>query len=76
MELDLQLPDGGLDLRSGSTMMQVPLWAKNEQDNFWQRHYELATLTEQACEQAIEQQLQTWLRELEQTDGPAAQDQP
>lgn len=56
--------------------MQVPSWAKNEQDNFWRRHYDLATLTEQACEQALEQQLQMWLRELERTDGAPAPEQP
>jgi hypothetical protein len=56
--------------------MQVPPWAKNGQNTFWRRHYELATITEQACEQALEQQLQKWLRELERTDGPAAQEQP
>jgi hypothetical protein len=56
--------------------MQVPQWAKNELGNFWRRHYELATLTEPACEQALEQQLQSWLRELERTDGPAAPEQP
>jgi hypothetical protein len=56
--------------------MQVPPWAKNEQGNFWRRHYELATLTEQACEQALEQQLQIWLQKLERTDGPAATEQP
>jgi hypothetical protein len=56
--------------------MQVPPWAKHEQDHFWRRHYELATLTEPACEQALEQQLQTWLRELERTDGPAAAERP
>jgi hypothetical protein len=49
---------------------------KNEQGNFWRRHYDLATLTEQACEQALEQQLQTWLWELERTDGPPAPEQP
>ena len=55
--------------------MQVPPWAKDGRGDFWHRHYELATLTEQACEQALEQQLQTWLRELERTDGPAAPEQ-
>jgi hypothetical protein len=51
--------------------MQLPQWTRTGNDTFWQRHYELATLTEQACEQAIEQQLQKWLREIELTDGPA-----
>jgi hypothetical protein len=50
--------------------MQVPQWAKTE-GSFWRRHYELAALTEQA----IEQQLQMWLMELEQTDGPAAKEE-
>jgi hypothetical protein len=35
--------------------MQVPQWQKNGQNTFWRRHYEPATITEQACEQAIEQ---------------------
>jgi hypothetical protein len=56
----------------GMAFMQVPQWAKNE-GTFWRRHYELATLTEQACEQALEQQLQSWLMELEGTDGPVCQ---
>ena len=51
--------------------MQLPQWAANRNDTFWRRHYELATLTEQACELAIERQLQKWLREVELTDGPA-----
>lgn len=54
--------------------MQFPQWAKNGQRGFWQRHYELATLTEQTCEQAIEQQLQTWLEEIELRDGPATKE--
>jgi hypothetical protein len=52
--------------------MQLPTWATTGNDTLWRRHYELATLTEQACEQMIEQQLQKWLREIELTDGPAA----
>ena len=52
--------------------MQLPQWAKNANDTFWRRHYELAALTEQACEVVIERQLQEWLREVELTDGPAA----
>jgi len=52
--------------------MQVPEWATRGTDSFWRRHYKLATLTEQACEQAIERQLQIWLRQVELRDGPAA----
>ena len=52
--------------------MQLPRWATTRNDTFWRRHYELATLTEQACEQVIERQLQKWLTEIELTDGPAA----
>ena len=52
--------------------MQLPRWATTRNDTFWRRHYELATLTEQACEQVIEQQLQKWLTEIELTDGRAA----
>jgi hypothetical protein len=44
----------------------------NWKRHFLARHYELATLTEEACELVIEQQLQKWLREIELTDGPAA----
>jgi hypothetical protein len=55
--------------------MQLPQWARNGNDTFWRRHNELATLTEQACELAIERQLQKWLREVELTDGPAAPEQ-
>jgi hypothetical protein len=51
--------------------MQPPPWTRKQQDNFWSRRYELATLAEEACEGAIEEQLQRWLRELEQTEGPA-----
>jgi hypothetical protein len=51
--------------------MQLPEWATNTNETFWKRHYELATLTEQACELAIERQLEKWLREVELTDGPA-----
>jgi hypothetical protein len=40
-------------------------------DTSWCRN-ELATLTEQGCEQVIERQLQKWVREVEVTDGPAA----
>jgi acetamidase/formamidase len=52
--------------------MQLPRWATTRNDTFWRRHYELATLTEQACEQVIEQQLQKCLTEIELTDGRAA----
>jgi hypothetical protein len=52
--------------------MELPRWEKTRNDTFWRRHYELATLTEQVCEQAIERQLQKWLSEVELTDGPAA----
>jgi hypothetical protein len=52
--------------------MQLPQWATTGNDSFWRRHNELATLTEQACEQVIERQLQKWLKEVEFTDGPAA----
>lgn len=52
--------------------MQLPRWATTRNDTFWRRHYELATLTEQACEQVIERQLQKWLTEIELTDGRAA----
>jgi hypothetical protein len=52
--------------------MQLPQWATNGNDTFWKRHHELATLAEQACELMIERQLQTWLKEVELTDGPAA----
>jgi hypothetical protein len=52
--------------------MQLPQWATTGNDTFWRRHYELATLTEQACEQMIERQLQKWLGEIELMDGPAA----
>jgi hypothetical protein len=52
--------------------MQLPQWATTRNDTFWRRHYELATLTEQACEQAIGQQLEQWLKEIELLDGPAA----
>jgi hypothetical protein len=52
--------------------MQFPQWASKGNDTFWRRHYELATITEQACEQAIEEQLQRWLMDLEQRDGSAA----
>lgn len=51
--------------------MQLPQWARNENDTFWRRHCELATMTEQACEQVIEQQVRKWLREVELIDGPA-----
>jgi len=51
--------------------MQLPQWASIGNDTFWGRHYELATLTEQACELAIERQLQEWLRDVELTDGPS-----
>jgi len=51
--------------------MQLPQYATGN-DTFWRRHYELATVAEQACELMIERQLQTWLKELELTDGPAA----
>jgi hypothetical protein len=51
--------------------MQLPRWATTGSDTFWRRHYELATLTEQACEQLIERQLQSWLKEVEVADGPA-----
>jgi hypothetical protein len=59
----------------GMAFMQVPQWAKKGQDTFWRRHYEFATIAEQSCEQAIEQQLQTWLMQIELTDGPAAKEQ-
>ena len=75
MALELQLKERG-GLPKGITVMQTPPWAKDGPGNFWRRHYELATLTEPACEQALEQQLQTWLRELERTEGPAAPEQP
>ena len=52
--------------------MQLPPWATTGNDTFWRRHYELATLAEEACEQLIEGQLQNWLREIELTYGPAA----
>lgn len=52
--------------------MQLPKWATTRNDTFWRRHYELATLAEQACEQVIERQLQRWLREVEFMDGPPA----
>ena len=52
--------------------MQLPQWATTRKDTFWRRHYELATLTEQACEEVIDRQLQKWLTEIELTDGPAA----
>lgn len=55
--------------------MQVPQWATGAKDSFWRRHYELATLTEETCEQVIEQQLQGWLKELERTDGPAVNEE-
>lgn len=54
--------------------MQLPQWATNGNDTFWRRHYELATLAEQACERMIEHQLEKWLSEIELTDGPAAPD--
>jgi hypothetical protein len=44
--------------------MQLPRWATTRNHTFWRRHYELATLTEQACEQVIEQQLQKCSRKL------------
>jgi hypothetical protein len=52
--------------------MQLPQWATTSKETFWRRHYELSTLTEQACEEAIERQLQKWLTEIKLTDGPAA----
>jgi hypothetical protein len=52
--------------------MQLPQWATTGNGTFWRRHYELAALAEEACEQVIENQLQKWLREIELTDGPAA----
>jgi hypothetical protein len=55
--------------------MNLPQWARNGQDSFWRRHYELATITEQACERAIEEQLHNWLLEIEATDGPAAKEE-
>lgn len=54
--------------------MQLSQWATDGKDSFWRRHYELVTLTEQTCEQAIDEQLQKWLEELEVTDGPANED--
>jgi hypothetical protein len=51
--------------------MQPTPWTRTQEDNFWSRRYELVTLAEEACERAIEEQLQRWLRELEQTEGPA-----
>ena len=55
--------------------MQVPQWAKNGEGSFWQRNYELASVIEQTCEHAIEEQLQNWLKELDLRDGPAAKDE-
>jgi hypothetical protein len=52
--------------------MQLPSWATTGNDTFWRRHYEVATLAEQVCEQVIERQLQNWLTEIELIDGPAA----
>jgi hypothetical protein len=52
--------------------MQLPHWARNSEDSFWRRHYELATIAERGCELAIERKLQEWLREIELRDGPAA----
>ena len=52
--------------------MNLPQWARNGRESFWTRHVELATITEQACERAIEEQLQKWLQEVEANDGPAA----
>jgi hypothetical protein len=55
--------------------MQLPQSAKNGNETSWRRPYELATLAEQACELMIERQLQTWLKEVELTDGPAAHEE-
>jgi hypothetical protein len=55
--------------------MQLPQWARNSEDSFWRRHYELATIAEQSCEQAIEEKLREWLREIELRDGPAAREE-
>lgn len=52
--------------------MQLPEWATKGNGTFWRRHYELATTTEQRCEQVIEEQVQKWLRELALRDGPPA----
>lgn len=47
-------------------MAALPNWTRS-----WSRRYELATLAESVCQDAIEKQLEAWLAEVEQRDGPA-----
>jgi hypothetical protein len=52
--------------------MRFPQWARTGKDTFWRRHYELATLAEEACEQAIEQR---YINGLERSSSEAGRQQ-
>jgi hypothetical protein len=72
VDLRLHYRNSREKFRKGLEFMNLPQWARNGRDSFWSRHVELATMTEQACERAIEEQLEKWLQEVEAKDGPAA----